>query len=299
MHVPSWLAVPRCPLPAAEPLSRVPRSEWARGVQQRALVMAGLSLAVIGVQCIPSSEPEESGYRALHPRVEAAGEAEAKYGDVLRQAAVEPVRLLRRGIARCEDAVRDYEGVFVYQQRRGARLEPPSVCRFKFRAEPFSVLMRWLGGAKRVDRLLFVEGQNDGRMVVRPTGWRGKLVAAAEIDPHGPLALAGGSRPITQFGLRNTLLRILGEYEDAAGAGRLNASCLGMILLDGMPAIRLRQTTPERTLLVDLHAGWLIPLRVRKYDAAGRLTLLCRYADLQVNNGFTDATFARGANGLR
>ena len=54
--------------------------------------------------------------------------------------------------------------------------------------------MRRLSGRSRVDRLLYVEDQNDGKVIVRPAGLLGKLVPPVELDPHGEMARQSSRR---------------------------------------------------------------------------------------------------------
>jgi hypothetical protein len=252
----------------------------------------------IGAHCVGARRVDVFPRVAARPKVTAVEPDHANCAELLNRAASEPVALLREAVGRLDAAVRDYEGTFVYQQVCEGNLSKPSICRFKFRCEPFSLLLEWTEGAGRVDRLLYVDGQNDGNMIVRPTGWIGRIIRAASIDPLGKRALKGGARPITQFGLRQALLRILDRYQTAQEANTLRSECLGLLALDGAPVIQLRKVSDEDILLIDLDVASLLPVRIRKLDPAGNLLLFCRYVNLKFNNGFDGRTFSREANDL-
>ena len=225
-------------------------------------------------------------------------EATAPDTALVRQGDTDPVSLLEKGIRWYDGNLRDYEGTFVVQEIEDGRSRISAVCSFKFRQSPFSVAMRWVEGAGRIDKLLYVEGKHDGQMSVHPTGFIGRLFPAAAVDPHGGRATKGGLRPITQFGLRNTLERVLGSFRKDVDQGTLRARCLGVGKLNGRRVLTLEQTGPEGKLIVELATETLLPARVRLYGRSGRLSSLYEYSQLRFNRGFSDATFTREANGL-
>jgi hypothetical protein len=49
--------------------------------------------------------------------------------------------------------------------------------------------------------VLFVEGENDQKMLVHPGGLKGKLLPALKLDPTGSMAMAEARHPVTEMGL--------------------------------------------------------------------------------------------------
>jgi hypothetical protein len=205
--------------------------------------------------------------------------------------------LLRR--ARTYDRrVRDYEGVFVIQERIGGTLNAPGTSRFRFRNDPFSVTVHRLNEGGRARRLLYVEGQNDGKMIVRPTGVLGRIASGILIDPHGSVARKGCLNAITDFGLRNALTRILAAYKQSAARKQLTSECHGVGELGGRRTLVLRKAGPAGKVIFELDVETLLPLRVRRYAPDDELLAMYRYKDLRFNCEFTDSEFSRKANGF-
>ena len=70
----------------------------------------------------------------------------------------------------------------------------------KIRHEPFSVYMKWLSG-DRGRQLIYVDGQNDGKLLVQPGGIKGRLTGVLSLDPSGTLAMSDSRYPIQTAGL--------------------------------------------------------------------------------------------------
>ncbi len=143
--------------------------------------------------------------------------------------APDPVAFLQKCLDRYDrEGIRGYRLVLDKQERIGGTLEPPEVIDVCFRADPFSVFMRWSQGARGAATALYVAGENDGKMLVHPTGLIGDLKPVAAVDPHGALARDAGRYPITDFGLQKTLQRTLHDWKAAQEQGTLHAEYLGV-----------------------------------------------------------------------
>ncbi len=134
----------------------------------------------------------------------------------------DPVDFLQKSLDRYEqDKIRGYRLVMHKQERIKGELHPVEVIDASFRAHPYSVFMHWGKGAGRAASALYVEGENGGKMLVRPTGLAGKLFSVKSVDPNGPEARAGGRYTITEFGLKKTLERTLRDWKAAKEKGTL------------------------------------------------------------------------------
>ena len=121
--------------------------------------------------------------------------------DVLtgRWAMLFSMMLLREGCERFDD-IDDYTATLYKQERLGGELLEGQSVSVKMRHEPFSVYMRWLTG-DRGRQVIYVDGQNDNRMLVQLGGIKGRLLGTLTIDPHGSQAMAETRHPITGAGL--------------------------------------------------------------------------------------------------
>lgn len=120
------------------------------------------------------------------------------------------VMLLERG---CETfgEVSDYTAVLHKQERLGSELGEVQRLECKLRHEPFSVYMKWHTGDIGRE-LIYVDGKNDGNMVVHPGGWKGRLTGALNLDPNGSMAMAESRHPVTQAGLKRLGETLLGYH---------------------------------------------------------------------------------------
>ncbi len=72
------------------------------------------------------------------------------------------------------------------EERIDGKLQKLELMRVAFLEQPFSVSLEWLEGTRRAERALYVEGENDGRMLVRPTaGWRLAARLAGRLGKDG------------------------------------------------------------------------------------------------------------------
>ena len=122
-----------------------------------------------------------------------------------------------------QTGIRGYHLIFQKQERLNGTLQPTEVTEVFFRAKPYSVFMRWLKGARKTDKVLYVEGQNDDKVLVHPTGVAGMFVKYVTRDPEGSEAREEGRYSVKTFGLKNTLERTLRDWKTAQKKGAQTA----------------------------------------------------------------------------
>lgn len=209
--------------------------------------------------------------------------------------------------------VSDYTAMMFTQERVGGEMNPPHIMHVKLRHEPFSIYMKWLAGEDKGRELLYVAGQNDGHMLVKLGGLKGRLLPAVKVDPHGALALSKSRHAITEAGLLN-LVRTLIEHRRKDLQGESVAACrmTDGHEFDGRPCYRfvLEFASPAvsetyRKSVQFFDRELLIPVCIRNYGwpkreglAAERLdeaTLLEHYAysDIRLNQQLADRDFDR------
>ena len=114
------------------------------------------------------------------------------------------------------------------QERIRRKRGPLEVIEVWFRAKPYSVFMHWLAGARQAASVLYVAGENNGQMLVHPTGLAGTLVKVVTRDPEGPEARREGRYSIKEFGLRATQERTWNDWKAAKEQGTLRVEYLGV-----------------------------------------------------------------------
>jgi hypothetical protein len=97
------------------------------------------------------------------------------------------------------------------QESINGRPRPREVIEVAYRERPHSVFMRWLEGAGRAERALYVEGENDGKLLARPKSALARRIVGDvyPVDVDGPDAAQAGRYSMKEFGLRQAAERTL------------------------------------------------------------------------------------------
>ncbi len=96
--------------------------------------------------------------------------------------------------------IADYTATLHKQERLGNTLGDVQTVKVKLRHAPFSVYMKWLTFDKGRE-LIYVEGENDGNLLVQPGGWKGRLTGTLSLDPAGRMAMSESRHPPSEAGL--------------------------------------------------------------------------------------------------
>ena len=128
--------------------------------------------------------------------------------------------LLERGHRKLS-RIPDYTATFVKRERINGVLGESQTMQLKVRHKPFSVYMKWLKGGDEDRELLYVEGQNGGKMLVRIGGVKGKFLPALKLDPNGSLAMKESRYPVTKIGLLELAQELIAyRQNDLNGKGK-------------------------------------------------------------------------------
>lgn len=135
------------------------------------------------------------------------------------------IELLEKGRAYL-DSIESYSATFMKQERINGAMSDLQRIKLKLRHAPFSVYMKWLNcDAGR--ELLFVDGQNEDRMLVHVGGWQAKLLPVMKLDPNGSIALRESRHPVTNIGMAKLADIMLGHHERDLSNGRaFRCQCL-------------------------------------------------------------------------
>lgn len=249
---------------------------------------------------------------ALRPDVAAAGKVPRPRADhpldwVLTYAHEERAYLQR--------AVRDFTCRVTKRERIEGELQDYHYIDMKVRepstrpAKPLGVTLEFLGPDTVAGRrVLFVEGQNDDKLLVRKGGRRfGYLVI--DLDPFGPSVQRESLMPVNEIGFGHQLdrtIRILGQDMAADPAGdNTIVEHITTATIDGRPCEMLRVTHPRRrdglqffSASVAIDSEWHVPVRFDAYDwptTPGQDPPLLAefiYTNVRLNVGLDDATFS-------
>jgi len=221
-------------------------------------------------------------------------------------AKLDPIAFLEAALRRYAREVKSYSLTMQKQERLAGKLHPTEVIAVRFVEKPHSVQFTWVEGARLAERALYVEGENDGKMLARPRGVAARLVAGDIVsrDVAGPDARQSGRLTLNEFGLKKATERILVSWKKAKEAGDLQVEYQGIQKMKeagDRPCHVLKRVskTPENdgvvetTLYMDVET-WLQAGAVLK-DKDGMLIGGYYFRDVRLNPEFKKDAFSRAA----
>jgi len=191
--------------------------------------------------------------------------------------------------------VEDYKAVFIRQETVDGKLTEPEEIALEFK-RPFMVKMRWLKGPKKGRKLVFVEGENNGKILVSLEGLIGRFVQLLRLDPDGALARQGGHHTIRQAGLGNLVDSLIAVTRTADEGGYLKLNYLGEEVIGGRTAYIVERIIPKEKYeaprtLISIDKETHLPVKVLRFDAAGELLERYEYDQLEINQDISLTDF--------
>ncbi len=249
---------------------------------------------------VQTSRGEESGDRTTGgtaPRVVAAAIGGAEHP------LIPAIRLAQSALTKMQ-AIDDYETTFLKRERVNGRLVEHTM-HMKLREKPFSVYLKY--GEPYVGReILFIDGQNGGKMWAHEGSGLRALVGTVSLDPQGAEAMDGNRYPITMIGMRNLLETIIDQWKQESVYGEIDVKFYPDAKLRGRACKVVEASHPRRRrqfkfqktrLYVDDETK--LPIRVEQFgfpETEGGeppLDELYEYSNLHTNVGLTDRDFDR------
>ena len=253
-----------------------------------------------------------AGLRNVAPADESAVESVDDDGGALpnearmkRLAETDPVAFLETCVRRYDREVKGYRCVLHKQERLDGKLQPSEEIAVEFREKPFSVLLDWREGARLAKKLLYVKGENNGKMLVKPNGLLA-LAGVVERDPDGDDARKSSRYPITEFGIQIGSERTLASWKKAAKQNALHVEYLGEVKVKeagdrvcwklkraGYKEPEESDGVTELTMYVDKETWLQVGSTLKNAD--GQLIGEYFFRDVKLNPEFKESTFTREA----
>jgi hypothetical protein len=203
------------------------------------------------------------------------GQAQPRGEQPLRSPAAQvlqrKVDLLKKGRSFLE-TLPGYTARFSKQEAVGGVLLDEQILRLKCRCEPFSVYLFWETGDSGRE-VLYVEGENNGRMLAHDGGWKARL-PAIYLSPHASLAMRDARYPVTHAGFQGLIAMMLRIHEADLDGARL-ASCKlddhaefnGRRCWEFTILYKNAEVSPEyRKSVTLIDQAWSIPVKSRHFD---------------------------------
>ncbi len=101
--------------------------------------------------------------------------------------------------------MKDFTSIFYKKEYKDKQL-PQEKTLLKFRKNPRSVYMKWIGKANKDREMLWVKNKNDGKIKAHEGGFL-KLINV-NLDPFGSMAMKDNRHPVTEAGFPHTVMLI-------------------------------------------------------------------------------------------
>ena len=213
------------------------------------------------------------------------------------------------------DQVSDYSCAIVKQERIDGRLKPMEFLSAKVRhqrvvngrqAQRASIYLRFLGPEDMADReVLWVEGTNGGKMVVRRGGTRFQYLTL-ELDPAGDAALQYSRYPTSESGMINMVRKLIDVGTADMQYGECEVEIFEDVKVDNRPCKCVQVVHPRRrsVFLFNIVRIFIdndvpVPVRYEAYDwpvsdsEPPPLIEEYTFRNIRLNVGFSDSEFQR------
>lgn len=275
---------------------QIQRRQWFTRAGMLVLVV---TLAAVGSARAEDPDPESLVARAL-----------AKESHPLQAA----LRWAVEGRKRVQSDIRDYTCILVKRERVDGRLLTRQFMFAKVRhrrqeAEtvvPFGVYLKFYAPGNVKNReVLFVEGQNEGKLIAKNGGDRFSFITTT-LKPDSALALRDNRYPITQIGFKNLIEELVKVARDEIIRDGSEVRYYKNARVDDRECIKIEVQAREDNYESDFYLArvyidreLMIPIHYEAFDWPetddGDPILLEQYTyrDIRINVGLKDVDFQR------
>ena len=224
------------------------------------------------------------------------------------------IEFAKEGLARIRADVHDYTGTIIKRERIKGVLGDYEYMFAKIRnrkvendqiVTPFGVYLTFLKPeAVKGREVIWVEGQNNGKMKAHEgSGFVGKL-PSVWLDPHGHFAMKGQLYPITEIGLENLVAKLVEKGERDKQYQECEVEFIKGAKINGRQCTLLQVKHPVMREHFEFHLAQIfiddeiqLPVRYVAYHwpskegGAPPVMEEYTYVNLKVNVGLTDKDF--------
>jgi hypothetical protein len=205
-----------------------------------------------------------------------------------------------------QTVVKDYSCVFVAKENVKGRMNEDQFMQLKFRQQPFSVSMKWLGPARLAGQeVAFVHGKNNNKLRVQSKGILG-VAGFVDIAVDDPRVREQSRHTIYETGIGNLIDSTVKSWELDKRTGKA-VTRIGEFEFDKRLCYRVETIRGERSpqlysyrSIIYLEKNSKYPIRTENYswpvaggNPDGELMEAFSYTSLQFNVGLTDRDFDR------
>jgi len=227
------------------------------------------------------------------------------------------LEMAQASLLKSREEIDDYTALLVKRERVNGTLGEHEYMLMKCRnrkvaggqlAQPFSVYLQFLKPAATKGReVIYVENENEGKLVAHEGGFKGKFLPTVTIPPDGMLAMRGQRYPLTEIGVENMVIKLIERGEKALQFDDVTAEFRTGARVKDRTCTVLQVNQPTRRPELDFFQAQVfmddqlrMPIRYIAYDwprpgspagSVGEVIEEYNYLNLQVNVGLKDSDF--------
>ncbi|MFP4106146.1 MAG: DUF1571 domain-containing protein [Phycisphaerae bacterium] len=272
---------------------------------RRLRIVVGIVLAgMFFIQCTTGNERSDKTSKISVAHADSLDSGDSQAQKVEHLARTDHIALLEMCLDHYDETITDYITTFQKQERIDGTLGQVQAVRIKFRDEPFSVGMVWKENAPLADRLLYVHGKYNNKMLVKPKGPLALLTGTLARETDDPRAMKNSLKPVTSFGFKRNLKSLLDVYRQAKSKGDLKSEYGGVMDVAGRKAVALirylpaKDDYPAKKTVIYIDLERLVPISVEAFNWDDELLARYIYSDMKFNLDLTDEDFAPAKFGM-
>ncbi len=295
--------------PVAEEISSQPAAEMVAAEPRTSVTSTATSAAPVAEISVASRE------------IAPAKPPQPTPGEILGQAVSDAQMVLTH----IDGNVRDYVCHFVKRERIDGELLPVERIRLKVRNErvengkhiPFSVYMKFLAPPEVKNReILYVKGENNGKMLAKEGGTKGRFLPSVWITPTCGLAMKANRYPITEVGFKRLTERLIESAMENDSVDECQVKYLRGAKVNGSTCTYLEVVRknprpgplgPNNIYLaqVFMDEELKVPVRYAAYDwpsqqgGSPEVVEEYTYQNVKLNVGLTDEDFSKDNSAYR
>ena len=230
------------------------------------------------------------------------------------------IQLANNSLAHFQQNVTDYTAMIVSRERVNGTVGPYEYMRAKIRNQkvegnrivtPLSVYLKFVKPEAAAGReILWIQGQNNEKMLVNPSDGDGRFLPSVWLKPDGPIAMRGRLHPLTFIGIENLIVTLIERGERERKYQECDVRFIKGAKINGRVCTVLEVEHPVQRPHFEFNLAQIfiddelqIPIRYAAYlwpnepsERRPDPNLVIEeytYLDVAINQGLTDADFKR------
>lgn len=200
-------------------------------------------------------------------------------------------------------ASRDVHCTLVRREMVNGTLQPEEVLDFKDRFQPHSIRLKWIGDVHKGREIIWVEGANDNKVLVRPekdgiVGVMGLFNKNLRFALDSPEMKSNSRYPPDHAGYDLLMGKLTSVFAEADGLKLAWVKAYAIEMESGKKVRRFDVTYEPKFLREDISkvslwfdTGTSLVVRSVEYNGKGQIAEDYRWQDLKLNVGLTDTDF--------